>query len=94
MAQHNHNHNHSHGQYTPATDHRQPSPTPRTRSSTESSATKASLVRRDSLQHANGEGAEDVVPTSFDENALRVLIEMDVRTLFHDLDCNLLVADA
>ena len=79
MAQHNH----GHGPY--ASDPRQPSPTPRTRSSTESSATKASLVRRDSLQQANGEGAEDVVPTTFDENALRVLIEMDVSNLIHDL---------
>ncbi|CAG7851569.1 SubName: Full=Uncharacterized protein {ECO:0000313/EMBL:KIM22841.1} [Serendipita indica DSM 11827] len=58
-------------------DHRQPSPTPRTRSSTESSHTKASGVRRDSLQQPSPDAQDEIVPTTFDESALRVLIDMD-----------------
>jgi hypothetical protein len=68
----------AHTGYT--SEYRQASPTPRTRSSTESSATKASLVRRDSLQYANADGQDDLVPTTFDESALRLLIDMDVRS--------------
>ena len=60
-------------------EYRQGSPTPRTRSSTESSATKASLVRRDSLQYGSPDGQDEIVPTTFDESALRLLIDMDVR---------------
>jgi hypothetical protein len=67
----------AHTGYT--SEYRQASPTPRTRSSTESSATKASLVRRDSLQYAAPDGQDDIVPTTFDESALRLLIDMDVR---------------
>lgn len=73
MAQYNSKHE------SPYVDHRQPSPTPRTRSSTESSATKASGLRRSSLQDSSADGPDEVVPTSFDESALRVLIDMDVR---------------
>lgn len=58
-------------------EYRQGSPTPRTRSSTDSSVTKASLVRRDSLQYGSPDGQDDVVPTTFDESALRLLIDMD-----------------
>ncbi|KAG8757902.1 hypothetical protein FRC14_001200 [Serendipita sp. 396] len=56
---------------------RQPSPTPRTRSSTESSVTKSSARRRDSLQQASPDGQDEIVPTTFDESALRILIDMD-----------------
>lgn len=50
-------------------------------------------MRRDSLQHANGDGPEEVVPTTFDENALRVLIEMDVSTLYTYLLSEFTVVD-
>jgi hypothetical protein len=66
--------------HTGHSDYRQSSPIPRTRSSTESSATKASGLRRDSLQDGS-DVPDEVVPTTFDENALRVLIDMDVRLL-------------
>jgi len=65
-----------------SSEYRQGSPTPRTRSSTDSSITKASLVRRDSLQYAVADGQDDLVPTGFDESALRLLIDMDVRYPF------------
>ncbi|CAG8587370.1 974_t:CDS:2, partial [Acaulospora colombiana] len=56
--------------HTGHSDYLQSSPIPRTRSSTESSATKASGLRRDSLQDGS-DAPDEVVPTSFDENALR-----------------------
>jgi hypothetical protein len=65
------------------------SPPPIARSSTESSSQHPSnnyppsvqLIRRDSLSDTREGTLEELVPTSFDESAIRVLCDMDVCTV-------------
>jgi hypothetical protein len=61
------------------------------RSSTESSSQHPSrnyppnvqLIRRDSISDTREGTLEELVPTSFDESAVRVLCEMDVRSMIY-----------
>lgn len=63
------------------TEQRPPSPTLVARSSMESSsATKLTMGRSDSL--SQGDQDVEVASNTFDENAIRVLLEMDVREFF------------
>ena len=67
------------------------SPPPIARSSTESSSQQPSrnylpnvqLIRRDSISDTREGTLEELVPTSFDESAIRVLCEMDVRFMVY-----------
>ncbi len=67
------------------------SPPPIARSSTESSSQQPSrnylpnvqLIRRDSISDTREGTLEELVPTSFDESAIRVLCEMDVRLMVY-----------
>lgn len=67
------------------------SPPPIARSSTESSSQQlpgnylpnVQLIRRDSISDTRDGTLEELVPTSFDESAIRVLCEMDVRFMVY-----------
>ena len=67
------------------------SPPPIARSSTESSSQHPSKnylstvqrIRRDSISESREGTQEGLVPTSFDESAIRILCDMDVRTMIN-----------
>jgi hypothetical protein len=70
------------------TEQRPPSPSLAARSSIESSsATKPTIVRSDSF--SQGEPDTDGLSNAFDENAIRVLLDMDVSIAANNAFCSL-----